>query len=133
MRQSSVPEYQDKTYGDPSQSKGFGTYPVPQGGRPAQFHASKQNRLISTTVFASTTPLQAVGHSPSRTYLGIQNNGTVDLYVGFGSKPNLDGTNALILPANTGFVFENNFIPNNEVYILASTSCRVTLLEGSAT
>lgn len=129
--QTGLPSDVTTAVGDPSYSYGFSK---PGGiNRGAGFTndpLGSDNRFTSSTVIANTTARVLIGANPRRNYLLIQNNGTVTIFVGFGSLPSLQGNNALVLPPNTGITFETGIVPNNDVSVIASTECRVTVVEG---
>lgn len=89
-----------------------------------------QHRFTSSTFFSEPVAKTALGASPKRDYLLIQNNGAVNVTIGFGTTPEVNGNNGVIIPPNAGITFENGIVPNNDVQVISSTSCRLTILEG---
>jgi hypothetical protein len=92
---------------------------------------ASNNRFSSSSFTSDSNPRVLIGANPRRNYLLIQNNGTVTIFVGFGVMPTLNGSNALQLPPNTGISFENGIAPNNDVAVVSSTECLITVIEGS--
>lgn len=85
----------------------------------------------STTRTVGQTPLVVAGTNELRRSLILQNNGAIDVYLGFGVEPDLsNGINSFILPANGYLGFENGFCPNNVVYGVCSATALVCVIEG---
>ncbi len=136
--QTSLPdEYVDPS-GAPSSSNGFTRAYVPTSrgggqGRVARPVADIPNARFNTSTFYASSIVQNIaGENTSRNYLGIINQGTVDVFVSFGSTASLTGQNSLCIPPNMGITFESGVVPNNNVSAVASTSCQVCIIEGSA-
>lgn len=130
-RQTGLPADLTRNIGAPSSHNGF--------SRPNRIEDRKgfnddplasANRFTSSSFTADSNARVLIGSNQRRNYLLIQNNGTVNIFVGFGTVPSLSGNNALILPPNTGITFENGVAPNNDVSVVASTECQVTIIEG---
>jgi len=121
-----------RTIGGPSSSLGFseGFGASPQGGGNQQaIDKSVSYTFKSYSVNSQSNAQVLVGGSPLRKYLAIQNNGTVNVYLGFGTPPNLDGVNSIVLPPNTGITFENKVVPSNDIYVISSVSALVCVLD----
>lgn len=114
---------------NPSQSSGFsgGTGARPKL-KPIAPIASTRMSTFSFTANATAKLMLAANNK--RSYLLIQNNGANTIFVGFGTTPNLNGTGAVQFPVATGITFESGVIPNNEIYVVASSDTLVTVVEG---
>jgi hypothetical protein len=114
----------------PSQARGFtfgGTGAPPKTKSIAPVALTK---MSTASFISSAIPQQILAANKLRNYLLIQNNGLNTLFVGFGTTPNLNGFNALQLPANTGISFETGICPNNEVTVVSTSETLVTVIEG---
>lgn len=133
MRQTSLPRGYTRQLGNPSSSNGFTdiTPPIGQKNYSAENpNARRQNKMVSSTFWANATVKTLLAANPMRSYLAIQNIGTVNIYVAFGSTPDVQGNNSIVLPPNTGITFESNVVPNNDIKIVSSTDNMVSVLEG---
>jgi hypothetical protein len=92
---------------------------------------ASNNRMTSSSLTSNSVARVLIGANPRRNYLLIQNNGTVPIYVGFGTTPNINGNSSLILAPNTGITFDAGIAPNNDVSIVSSADCLVCVIEGS--
>ncbi len=132
-RQTSLPRGLTKHNGAPSSSNGFSVGLPPIGQRsfdPNSPNARKQYKFNTFSQTSGVIPNTLLAANPMRAYVAIQNNGLVNIFVSFGSTPNLDGTNSLILPPNTGITFEAGIVPNNPVTVVSSVGAQVTVIEG---
>jgi hypothetical protein len=131
-QQTGLPDDVTSAIGDPSFSYGFSN--SEKIGANAGFSndpLASTNRFSSSSFTSDANARVLIGSNPRRNYLLIQNNGTVDIFVGFGVMPTLNASNALILPPNAGISFENGIAPNNDVAVVSSTECLITVIEGS--
>lgn len=131
-RQTGLPADVTRSIGAPSSHNGF--------SRPNRIEdragfkndpRESANRFTSSSFTSDANARVLIGSNPRRNYLLIQNNGTVDIFVGFGTVPTLSGNNAVILPPNAGITFENGIAPNNDVSVVSLTECAVTIVEGT--
>lgn len=131
----------NESYGEPSFYQGFGIGSSRASGKsalapnplgmPSVVPASiLQNKMTSYGINADTLAKQLVGYSPLRTYLLIENVGTVDVFISFGVQPQSNGVGALKVPANTGISFDSGICPNNDVWCISTTTCAITVVEG---
>lgn len=93
--------------------------------------AQTLTKMVSSRVFVNTSVLLICAASQNRNYLLIQNNGTSDVFLGFGSFPNVDGSNAMLLSPGTQYDFSSGIVPNNDVYAISTASNSVSINEGT--
>ena len=142
--QTSLPdEYTEPAVQQPAYSTGLNpvrsgkqpsgnTYGVPgsQGAR-VVFVRQPLHRFISSTVTTSANARVILGKNSTRRYVQLQNTGAVNVFVGFGTTPNINGANSILLPPGIALTFEDGICPNNEVSVISATSGRLGVLEGN--
>lgn len=130
--ESDLPRDVTETFGKPSSSlgfsEGFGSTPA-GGGNQQAIDRSVSYSFKTYSVNSQATAQILVGGSALRKYLAIQNNGTVPIYLGFGTPPDLNGINSFVIPPNAGITFENKVVPANDVYVISSVSALVCVLD----
>lgn len=129
-RQTSLPgEYTDAV-GPPSTA--LGNFPVaPPIGLSRK--PVRTTRFNTYSVVSTINPSVLAGQNAQRVYMAFMNLGAVDAYISFGSVANLNGTNSFKLPPNTGITFENGIVPNNDVTVVSSVGCLISVAEGVST
>lgn len=133
VSQTGLPEDLTTPLGLPSQSKGFSVSSGPRSSvRTNQQVFDMESFKFSSSTFTSDNSARLMlGANTRRKYLLIQNTSVNNIYIGFGTLPNLNGINALILPPNSGITFENKIVPNNDVYVVSALQSSVTVVEGT--
>jgi hypothetical protein len=90
-----------------------------------------QYRFTSSRLFTSPSVISALGANAKRRYLMLQNTGGITIYLGFGANPTLTGDQAIELPAGIAITFENEAVPNNDIFAVSSAQSSLAILEGS--
>jgi len=111
----------------PSRASGMATSKIPKG----KTQKTLQHIFVSSNRSIDTSQQSLLAASSSRCYLLIQNTGGLDILLGFGAFPTLDGANAIVLPPNTQIDFPSGYVPNNEIYAVCSGNGQVAILEGT--
>lgn len=85
--------------------------------------------VTETRGTATASPrVAAIRANPQRQHLTIMNrSATVSLFVGLGSKPQVNGGGFVIEP---GAVWEPFRVPRNSIWLAAPSSCAFAVLEG---
>lgn len=128
-----LPSDVSTSFMQPSQASGYSVSATPTS-RPTsqnQLQNFESFRFSSSTFTSQVTAQLMLGANIRRKYLLIQNNSINTIYIGFGTKPNNNGVNALVLPPNAGISFENKVVPNNDVFVISPLPSQITIVEGS--
>lgn len=115
--------------GPPGAATAGNTGSAPQPYNPNQNAVPTQEVAIpfSTSSFtADTVAQQILIMRPNRKYLLIQNNGVNPIYINFDSAP----TAAIGVKIPAGGNYEPSKVPTNSVFVIASGSTPVTVIEG---
>lgn len=86
--------------------------------------------FYSRTATISTESILLVGPSMRRVFLEIQNQGSGDLFLGYGTSAANNGTNSQKLVADAVQSFTDKFVPSNEIFAISSSSSLVCIVEG---
>ena len=87
-------------------------------------------RFRSFTQLVGTTSKTLCAAHDKRRYLFIQNTGTGDLNIAFGTAAiGNNGENSIVIPANTSIEFSNP-CPNNEVQAICLPTTTARVIEG---
>lgn len=127
--QTSLPSDLTDSLYPPNSSMGASHTDIEKRQR-ARVNYSPQTLMRSSNVVVGPEVLMVSAASIARNYLLLQNNGGVDIFVAFGSTPNLDGGNSIVLAAGTALDFSNGIVPNNDVYAICNGIAALSILEG---
>lgn len=139
MRQTSLPPRFAPTEREPSRAYGFvgQSQPVPgpfrADGLPVPstvgFDAAAPVTFFTSTFFVGTAAQKMLGFNPKRRYLALQNNGAVDIWVHFGGDASINGS--MKLPVNGVWTFDGGYAAINDVSVIASAGCLLSVTEGT--
>lgn len=98
----------------PSRSLGFthgGTGALPKHSvAPIAITTMRTSKVLTDAVSKVV-----VSASSGRNYLLLQNTGAVDIFLGFGCTPNVNGDGAITLAVGNVLSFDAGVVPNNEI------------------
>lgn len=124
-------ESQQRAIHKPSQATGFTTGGSGALPKHPPIAPIARTKMTTTRVATSLTAILIVAASEKRNYLLIQNTGTVDIMLGFGSTPNVTGDNAVILTVGTQIDFSAGIVPNNEIYAVSVGQSFANIIDGT--